>query len=107
MNCFLILAGGRGERFWPLSTERKPKQFLSYFSDKPLIVKAYERVLPLVDEKKQIFVSTDFAQVPALKEAIPSLEQQNIIVEPTFKDTAAAIAYGSLSFQSIIPTLQL
>jgi mannose-1-phosphate guanylyltransferase len=96
MLTFLIMAGGTGERFWPLSTKEKPKQFLSIFSSKPLIVEAYERVLPLVSSRQQIFISTNSLQLKALKEALPELPEENIIIEPTFKDTAAAIGYGSL-----------
>lgn len=91
---FLIMAGGSGERFWPLSTREKPKQLLKIFSDKSLIRLAYERILPLVP-KENIFIATNSIQVPALKEDLKELNDENIIIEPMFKDTAAAIAYGS------------
>lgn len=91
---FLIMAGGSGERFWPLSTKQKPKQLLKIFSDKSLIRLAYERVLPLVPNEN-IFIATNSIQVPALKEDLVELDDENIIIEPMFKDTAAAIAYGS------------
>ena len=94
MLTFLIMAGGSGERFWPLSTKKKPKQLLKVFSEKSLIRLAYERVLPLVD-KNQIFIATNEIQVPALKEDLIELDDSRIIIEPAFRDTAAAIAYGS------------
>ena len=94
MLTFLIMAGGSGERFWPLSTKEKPKQLLKIFSDKSLIRLAYERILPLVD-KNRIFIATNEIQVPALKEDLTELEDSRIIIEPAFRDTAAAIAYGS------------
>lgn len=94
MLTFLIMAGGSGERFWPLSTKKKPKQLLKIFSEKSLIRLAYERVLPLVD-KNQIFIATNEIQVPALKEDLIELDDSRIIIEPAFRDTAAAIAYGS------------
>lgn len=94
MLTFLIMAGGSGERFWPLSTKKKPKQLLKIFSEKSLIRLAYERVLPLVD-KNQIFIATNEIQVPALKEDLTELDDSRIIIEPAFRDTAAAIAYGS------------
>ena len=94
MLTFLIMAGGSGERFWPLSTREKPKQLLKIFSDKSLIRLAYERILPLVP-KENIFIATNSIQVPALKEDLIELNDENIIIEPMFKDTAAAIAYGS------------
>lgn len=95
MLTFLIMAGGSGERFWPLSTKKKPKQLLKIFSDKSLIRLAYERILPLVDKDK-IFIATNEIQVEALKEDLTELEDSRIIIEPAFRDTAAAIAYGSL-----------
>ncbi len=95
MLTFLIMAGGSGERFWPLSTKQKPKQLLKIFSSKSLIRLAYERVLPLVD-KSQIFIATNEIQLQALKEDLTEVNDENIIIEPMFKDTAAAIAYGSL-----------
>ncbi len=94
MLTFLIMAGGSGERFWPLSTKEKPKQLLKIFSDKSLIRLAYERILPLVD-KNRIFIATNEIQVPALKEDLTELDDSRIIIEPAFRDTAAAIAYGS------------
>ena len=94
MLTFLIMAGGSGERFWPLSTKEKPKQLLKIFSNKSLIRLAYERVLPLVD-KDRIFVATNELQVPALKDDLEELDDSRIIIEPAFRDTAAAIAYGS------------
>ena len=94
MLTFLIMAGGSGERFWPLSTKQKPKQLLKIFSDKSLIRLAYERILPLVD-KDRIFIATNEIQVPALKEDLTELDDSRIIIEPAFRDTAAAIAYGS------------
>ena len=94
MLTFLIMAGGSGERFWPLSTNEKPKQLLKVFSDKSLIRLAYERILPLVDKNK-IFIATNEIQVKALKEDLTELDDSRIIIEPAFRDTAAAIAYGS------------
>lgn len=95
MLTFLIMAGGSGERFWPLSTKQNPKQLLKVFSDKSLIRLTYERILPLVD-KSQIFIATNEIQVEELKKDLVELDDKNIIIEPMFRDTAAAIAYGSM-----------
>ena len=95
MLTFLIMAGGSGERFWPLSTKRKPKQLLKVFSEKSLIRLAYERILPLVN-KDQIFIATNEIQLEALKADLPEINDDRIIIEPAFKNTASAIAYGSL-----------
>lgn len=95
MLTFLIMAGGSGERFWPLSTPKKPKQLLKIFNEKSLIRLTYERILPLVN-KNQIFIATNEIQVQAMKEELPEIEDSRIIIEPAFRDTAAAIAYGSM-----------
>lgn len=95
MLTFLIMAGGSGERFWPLSTKEKPKQLLKIFSNKSLIRLAYERILPLVD-KEQIFIATNKIQLKALKDELSEINDSRIIIEPAFRDTASAIAYGSL-----------
>ena len=95
MLTFLIMAGGSGERFWPLSTKEKPKQLLKIFSNKSLIRLAFDRILPLVT-KDQIFIATNEIQLKALKAELPEVDDSRIIIEPGFKDTASAIAYGSL-----------
>ena len=91
----LIMAGGSGERFWPLSTQEHPKQFLSIFDDKPLVRKAYERLLLLMPSER-IFVSVNEKQVKELRHIMPELKPDRIIIEPSRKDTAAAIGYGCL-----------
>ena len=90
----LIMAGGSGERFWPLSTKENPKQLLHLFLGKSLIADTVERVLEFA-KIEDIFVATNTVQVEAIKREIPNLPDKNIIIEPAFRDTAAAIAYGS------------
>lgn len=91
----LVMAGGNGERFWPLSTPNNPKQFLSIFDDLPLVRKAYDRLRKIMDQDK-IFVSVNEIQLKHLKEIIPELHPDRIIIEPARKDTAAAIGYGCM-----------
>ncbi|MGL5203417.1 mannose-1-phosphate guanylyltransferase [Cetobacterium sp.] len=95
MLTVLIMAGGSGERFWPLSTPTKPKQLLSLFSDKSMIREAVDRVLPIVTVDK-IFIATNILQAEEIKRELPDIPEKNIIIEPVFKDTAAAIGYTSL-----------
>ncbi|MDF1617760.1 mannose-1-phosphate guanylyltransferase [Petrocella sp. FN5] len=95
MLCALIMAGGSGQRFWPLSTEEKPKQLLELFTDKSMIRETVDRILPLISAEK-IFIATNIRQLKGIKEALPMIREENIILEPTFKDTAAAIGYGTL-----------
>lgn len=91
----LIMAGGSGERFWPLSTPSKPKQLLNLFSDKTMIRETVDRILPLI-ESRNIFVATNIMQAEEIKKELPDVPVENIIIEPAFKDTAAAIGFGSL-----------
>lgn len=101
MLTFLIMAGGSGERFWPLSTKSNPKQLLHVFSEKSLIRLTYERILPICDND-HIFIATNEIQSDAIKKEIPELDKTRIIIEPGFKDTASAIAYGSLMISKYI-----
>ncbi|WP_320045967.1 mannose-1-phosphate guanylyltransferase [uncultured Ilyobacter sp.] len=90
----LIMAGGSGERFWPLSTKERPKQLLKLVSDKSMIRETVDRILPMIPAER-IFIGTNIIQAPAVKEELPFLPEENIIIEPAFKDTAAAIGYGA------------
>lgn len=91
----LIMAGGSGERFWPLSTPEKPKQLLSLFSNKSMIRETVDRVLPIIAVDK-IFIATNILQAEEIKKELPDIPEENIIIEPDFKDTAAAIGYTSI-----------
>jgi mannose-1-phosphate guanylyltransferase len=89
----VILAGGRGERFWPLSTSRIPKQLLALAGGKPLLVQAVERLRGLIPPG-HIFIITNRDFVPAVRRAV-RLPKENIVGEPVGRDTAAAIAVGA------------
>ncbi len=92
MNAFaIIMAGGSGERFWPLSTPEKPKQFLDLFGGKPLIRHAVDRLEGLIPSDR-IFVITANRFLAQTRAALPMLPCENIIGEPCRRDTAAAVA---------------
>ena len=86
-----IMAGGRGERFWPLSVYSRPKQFVSLFGGRPLIAHAADR-LETVVPRENIYVITSQDLVPATQAALPDIPKANIIGEPMGRDTAAAVA---------------
>jgi mannose-1-phosphate guanylyltransferase len=90
----VILAGGKGERFWPLSTARRPKQLLSLVGEKSLLEQAVERLKGLIPPER-VFVITNADLVEASREAAPSVPPANIIGEPVGRDTAAAVALGA------------
>ena len=89
-----IMAGGGGERFWPLSRQATPKHLLKLFSDRTLVeetVLRLEGVVPL----NNIFVLTNEAQLAGTKAALPFLPSGQIIAEPAKRDTAPAAALAT------------
>jgi len=95
----LIMAGGSGERFWPLSTPSKPKQLLKLFSSKTMIRETVDRILPLL-QIENVFVATNILQSDEIMKELPDIPKDNIIIEPAFKDTAAGIGYGALIIEN-------
>ena len=91
----LIMAGGRGERFWPRSRRTLPKQFLSLTDDgKTMIQLTVERILPLVPIEN-IYISTNNTYAPLVAEQLPNLPSANILCEPVGRNTAPCIALGA------------
>ncbi len=94
MLCALIMAGGKGTRFWPLSTEEKPKQFLNLIGEETMIQMTVNRISPLIPIER-IFVCTGEMYVDLVKEQLPQLPERNIIVEPEGRNTAPCIALSA------------
>ena len=93
----VILAGGKGERFWPLSRKHRPKQFLCLDgSGESLIQATANRLLPIVGSWDDIWVITSKLLETGVQEQLPSLPAQNLLAEPEGRDTAAAVAWASL-----------
>jgi mannose-1-phosphate guanylyltransferase len=90
----VIMAGGRGERFWPLSREKMPKQLLTLLGKKSFLQEAVERVLPLVPAKN-IFVITNEAQLAEVQKQLPKIPKGNLVAEPVGRDTCAAVTLGA------------
>ena len=90
----VIMAGGRGERFWPLSRISRPKQFLDIFGGTPLLGIAVERLQGLIPPER-ILIITSADLVEASRAAAPTLPAENVIGEPFGRDTAAACALGT------------
>ena len=89
----VILAGGSGERFWPLSTPERPKQFLRVFGGASLIRQAVSRLDGLVSPE-DAFVVTTKSLVAATRKELPEVPKGNIVGEPMRRDTGAAVALG-------------
>ncbi len=91
----MIMAGGAGTRFWPLSTGERPKQFLRLFGERSLLQQSYDRIRELAPDER-ILVLTNRRLTGLVREQLPELPARNVIGEPERKDTAAAIALGAL-----------
>ncbi len=86
----VIFAGGSGRRLWPLSRKRSPKQFEPIIGEQSTLQLAVDRVLEQVGAEN-IFISTNTAYVPILREQLPMLPERNFIGEPMRRDLAAAV----------------
>ncbi|ENZ30808.1 mannose-1-phosphate guanylyltransferase/mannose-6-phosphate isomerase [Clostridium butyricum 60E.3] len=91
----LIMAGGKGTRFWPLSTEEKPKQFLKLIGEETMIQMTVNRIKPIIPLER-IFICTGRIYVKLVKEQIPDLPERNIIIEPEGRNTAPCIALSAM-----------
>jgi len=92
----LIMAGGRGERFWPRSRADMPKQFLSLTGDgRTMIQMTVERIRPLV-ELEDIFIATNENYRDLVKAQLPELPEENILCEPVGRNTAPGVGLGAV-----------
>ncbi len=87
----LILAGGSGQRFWPISRDARPKQLLKLFGDKTLLELTIERLDGFVP-KENILILTNKQQEASVRALAKGLPKENIVAEPEKRDTAPAIA---------------
>ena len=90
----LILAGGSGERFWPLSRRSRPKQLLRLVSERTLLEETVARLEGLVSLERTLIL-TNVEQEKAVRDLLKTFPKQNIIAEPAKRDTAAAVALGA------------
>ena len=90
----LIMAGGIGTRFWPLSRESNPKQFLNILSNRSMIQMTVDRMLSQI-QIEDIFIVTAASQVELTKKHLPKLPEENIIIEPFGMNTAPCIALSA------------
>lgn len=93
----VILAGGKGERFWPLSRKLRPKQFLSLDgSGKSLLQATADRLLPLAGDWENLWVVTAAHLADGIKAQLPDLPPENLLIESEGRDTAPAVAWSTL-----------
>ncbi|NDA10711.1 MAG: mannose-1-phosphate guanyltransferase, partial [Verrucomicrobia bacterium] len=89
------MAGGSGERFWPLSRKAKPKHLLRLVSSKTLLEETVLRLKPLAKKPSDLLILTNHEQVPGLRKALPRFPKASLIPEPAKRDTAPAAALAT------------
>jgi mannose-1-phosphate guanylyltransferase len=106
-NYVAIMAGGIGSRFWPMSRSNYPKQFLDILNTgKTLIQQTYERYCKLVPEEN-IYIITSKEYIPIVKKQLPGISPENILGEPSKKNTAPCVAYISFKLLQKDPNANL
>ncbi|MBC7217909.1 MAG: NTP transferase domain-containing protein [Candidatus Caldatribacterium sp.] len=90
----VVMAGGKGERLWPLSRSHRPKQFVRFFG-KTLLARTVERILPLVGVEN-LYVVTQKEHAASVLEELPFLSSRNLILEPVGRNTAPCIGLAAL-----------
>lgn len=99
----IIMAGGIGSRFWPISRTSHPKQFIDILgTGKTLIQNTYDRFLK-VCPKENIFVVTNEIYIGLVKEQLPDMGDNQILTEPVMRNTAPCVAYGCFKIESLNP----
>lgn len=93
-RCVVIMAGGSGERFWPLSRKRKPKQLLSLLSENTMLKESIERISALIPTE-DIFIITSEMLLEPIRNELPELPPENIVAEPYKRNTAPCLALSA------------
>ena len=103
----IIMAGGIGSRFWPISRTSYPKQFIDILgTGKTLIQNTYERFLK-VCPKENIYIVTNENYLDLVRAQLPEMAEQQILTEPVMRNTAPCIAYGCFKIESINPNASI
>ena len=106
-NYCVIMAGGIGTRFWPYSRKSKPKQFLDFFgTGQTLLQLTFERYSKIIPTEN-IFIITNTQYEELVKEQLPALKENQILLEPTRRNTAPCIAMASMRIQEINPNANM
>lgn len=95
----VVLAGGVGSRFWPLSTPKRPKQLLPLVTGKPLLQDAIDRLAPIVNPSHTLILTSE-SLVKPIRALLPPVPRENIIAEPHPAGTAAALAWAARTIET-------
>ncbi|MCA9543878.1 MAG: mannose-1-phosphate guanylyltransferase [Myxococcales bacterium] len=91
----VVMAGGSGTRFWPLSRKARPKQFLAIGTRRPLLVETIERLAPLVPRERVKIVAGE-SHTGAIREACPELPPSALVIEPCARNTAPCVGLAAV-----------
>ena len=106
-NYCILMAGGIGSRFWPMSTEEFPKQFHDVLGmGKTLLQMSFDRML-LVCPKENIYIVTNLDYKELVQEQLPGIDENQILLEPSRKNTAPCVAYASYKIKKSNPNATL
>ncbi len=106
-NYCVIMSGGIGSRFWPLSRESYPKQFLDFFSlGRSLLQMTFDRFAKIIPEEN-IFIVTNQKYADLIKKQLPQLKEEQILLEPDRRNTAPAIAYATYHIKACNPNANI
>jgi mannose-1-phosphate guanylyltransferase len=98
----VIMAGGKGARFWPRSRERMPKHLLDILGDRTIIRETVDRIRPLVPPERTLIV-TGRSHAAELTRQLPEIPAENILIEPVGRNTAPCIGLAALQIQKRVP----
>ncbi len=98
----VIMAGGQGTRFWPLSRRLRPKQFLPLLNGRSLLQVTADRVAGVLPWQQIVVVATD-GQQPLVEQALPDLPPENLLAEPIGRNTAPCLALAAASIEARCP----
>lgn len=103
----LILAGGKGRRLWPVSRDKRPKQFIDFFgTGRTQLQQTFDRFLKIIPQEN-IFINTSKPYLDQIREQLPEVELENIMVEPIHRNTAPSVAWGAFRIGRINPDATL
>lgn len=92
----IILAGGRGRRLWPCSRDEKPKQFIDFFgTGRTQLQQTFDRFAKILP-KQNVFICTNKEYAPIVREQLPDLHEENLMIEPVNRGTAPCVAWANM-----------
>ncbi|MBQ7420224.1 MAG: mannose-1-phosphate guanylyltransferase [Prevotella sp.] len=95
-NYCIILAGGKGKRLWPCSRDEKPKQFIDFFGvGRTQLQQTFDRFVKILP-KENVFICTNKEYAPIVRQQLPDLHEENLMIEPVNRGTAPSVAWADM-----------